>query len=33
MTHLIQALHTLLAVLRAGPFGHPIVTRHHLHRG
>jgi len=33
MTHLIHTLQTLVAVLKAGPFGHPIVTHHHLHRG
>ena len=32
MTHLAQALHTLFAVIKSGPFGHPIVTHHHLHR-
>jgi hypothetical protein len=26
-------LRELLALLKAGPFGHPIVTHHHLHRG
>lgn len=33
MLKLMQGIRTLVAVLRAGPGGHPIVTHHHLHRG
>lgn len=33
MVKLIQGLRTVLALLKAGPGGHPIVSHHHLHKG
>jgi len=33
MTKLIEGLRTILALLKAGPGGHPIVSHHHLHKG
>lgn len=33
MTKLIDGLRTILALLKAGPGGHPIVSHHHLHKG
>lgn len=33
MTHLTHALQTVVALLKAGPWGHPLVTHHHLHKG
>ncbi len=33
MTKLIEGLRTIVALLKAGPGGHPIVTHHHLHKG
>ena len=32
VTQVKQALKTLVALLKAGPWGHPIVTHHHLHK-
>lgn len=32
MEKLIQGLRTILALLRGGPIGHPIIAHHHLHR-
>ncbi len=33
MAKLIGGLRTILALLKAGPGGHPIVSHHHLHKG
>jgi len=33
MLSLPEWLHTVIALLRSGPWGHPIVTHHHLHKG
>jgi hypothetical protein len=33
MTHLKHGLKTFITLLKAGPWGHPVVTRHHLHKG
>ena len=33
MTHLKEALQQFVALFKAGPWGHPIVTHHHLHKG
>ncbi len=33
MTRLKQGLKTFVTLLKAGPWGHPVVTHHHLHKG
>jgi hypothetical protein len=33
MTHLKDMLQTVVALLKAGPWGRPLVTHHHLHKG
>ncbi len=33
MTHFKHGLQTLVSLLKAGPWGHPLVTHHHLHKG
>lgn len=33
MRKLEEGLRTIVALFRAGPGGHPIVTHHHLHKG
>jgi hypothetical protein len=32
MTQLKLGLKTFIALLKAGPWGHPIVSHHHLHK-
>ena len=32
MTQFKHGLMTFIALLKAGPWGHPIVTHHHLHK-
>jgi hypothetical protein len=32
MAHLRLGFKTFISVLRAGPWGHPIVAHHHLHK-
>lgn len=32
MAKVFQGLMTILALLKGGPGGHPIITHHHLHR-
>jgi hypothetical protein len=33
MTHLKDALQNFVALLKAGPWGRPVVTHYHLHMG
>lgn len=33
MRKLGEGLATVVALFRAGPGGHPLVTHHHLHKG
>ncbi len=33
MTQLKRGLKTLITLLKSGPWGHPLVTHHHLHKG
>lgn len=32
LTHFVRGLKTFVTLLKAGPWGHPIVSHHHLHK-